>query len=418
MLLEKRDLASLYGKLSVGILLIEDLVAIAAIMFISIGSSTFSLGLQESLPLLTLIGKAVGLIILAFLLSKFVLERIFDAVAKSVELLFFTAITWCFLFTSLAVMAGFSVVIGAFLAGVALASSSYHIQIQGKIRPLRDFFLALFFVYLGSQVRLEDLHTSWPIILAFTGIALFLKPIACMAILGWFGFRKHTLFQTALNVSQISEFSLIVLLVGIQYGVASPLALSVMAAAVVLSVIISSIMITYSEQLYRLIKNLIPFSDRRTKLNSLHAKSEEALQDHVVVIGADKVGGAIVEYLKMEKIPTLVLDFNPHIVHQLRESGVSVVYGDLGDPEIIDILQLETARLVISTASGLFDNEMLLNACRDKKSKATLVVRATDRAHEQILKDRGADYVILPEKVSGDFLVSQLKSHWPNLKFK
>ena len=418
MLLEKRDLASLYGKLSVGILLIEDLVAIAAIMFISIGSSTFSLGFQESLPLLTLIGKAVGMILLAFLLSKYVLERIFDAVAKSVELLFFTAITWCFLFTSLAVMAGFSVVIGAFLAGVALASSSYHIQIQGKIRPLRDFFLALFFVYLGSQVRLEDLHTSWPIILAFTGVALFLKPIACMAILGWFGFRKHTLFQTALNVSQISEFSLIVLLVGIQYGVASPLALSVMAAAVVLSVIISSIMITYSEQLYRLIKNLIPFSDRRTKMNSLHAKSEEALQDHVVVIGADKVGGAIVEYLKMEKIPTLVLDFNPHIVHKLRESGVSVVYGDLSDPEIIDILQLETARLVISTAAGLFDNEMLLNACKDKKSKATLVVRAIDRAHEQILKDRGADYVILPEKVSGDFLVSQLKTHWPNLKFK
>ena len=418
LLLEKRDLASLYGKLSVGILLIEDLVAIGAIMFISVGNSSLNLGFQDSLPLLTLAAKALGLILAAVILSKYVLEKIFDAVAKSVELLFFTAITWCFLFTSLAVLAGFSVVIGAFVAGVALASSAYHLQIQGKIRPLRDFFLALFFVYLGSQVRMDDLLTAWPMVLIFTAFALILKPIACMSVLGLFGFRKHTLFQTSINVSQISEFSLIILLVGIQYGVASQLGLSVMAAAAVLSIIISSILITYSDQIYKIVKHLIPFADRRSRLNSLHGKTEQQLQDHVVVVGADKVGGVVVDYLQKQKVPMIVLDFNPHIIHRLREKGVNVIYGDLSDPEIIDLLQLETARLVISTASGIVDNEMLLAGCKEKKTKATIVVRTLDKEHEQILKDMGADYVIQPERVSGDFLVSQLKSHWPDLKFK
>src|SRR3989344_4775446 len=256
MLLEKRDLASLYGKLSVGILLIEDLVAIGVMMVISVSSSTLGLGWQESLPLLALAAKALGLIFLAFILSRYILERIFDAVAKSVELLFFTAITWCFVFTSLAVLSGFSVVIGAFVAGVALASSTYHLQIQGKVKPLRDFFLALFFVYLGSQVRVSDLLTAWPAALAFAGLALILKPAIYMTILGFFGFRKHTLFQTALNLTQVSEFSLIILLIGLKYGVASQLGLSVMAAAAVGSIIISSILITYSDHLYKILKHL------------------------------------------------------------------------------------------------------------------------------------------------------------------
>jgi Kef-type K+ transport system membrane component KefB len=201
--LEKHDLSSLYGKLSIGILLVEDLVAVCVLMVISVTSSPLHLGLQESWPIITLVLKAFGLFILTYVLSKYVLNRIFDAVAKSVELLFFTAITWCFVFTALAVTAGFSVVIGAFLAGVALATSPYHIQIQGKVKPLRDFFLTLFFVYLGAQVNLKDILTSYQAIVVFTLFALLVKPIIYLLLLGIFGFRKHTLFQSFKSFSNI-----------------------------------------------------------------------------------------------------------------------------------------------------------------------------------------------------------------------
>lgn len=417
MLIEKRDLASLYGKLSIGILLIEDLVAIAVLMIISVSGSAFGLGFQQSLPLLALILKAIGLFVLTFLLSRYVLERIFDSVAKSVELLFLTAITWCFAFTSLAVMLGFSVVIGAFLAGVALASSPYHLQIQGKIKPLRDFFLTLFFVYLGLQTKVSDFIGAWPAILAFTVFALSIKPLLYILILGVFGFRKHTLFQTGLNLSQISEFSLVVLLVGVNEGLASPLALSVMAAVAVLSIIFSSIMIAYSKPIYRIFSPLLSFFERKNSSHFLETKAEELIEDHIVIIGAHRVGNPVVAYLEQEKIPFMVMDFNPHIVETMRERGINVIYGDLGDPEILDSLQLEKARLIISTARDMSDNEMLLEECKRRKIRAKIVARALDEEHAKALKALGADYVILPEQVSGDFLVNQLKNHWPNIRF-
>lgn len=417
LLLEKRELASLHGKLSLGILLLEDLVAIVVLMIVSVGSSALNLGFQASLPLVTLLLKAIGLFLLTFILSKYVLQRIFDSVAKSVELLFLTAVTWCFLFTSLAVLSGFSVVIGAFLAGVALASSPYHLQIQGKVKPLRDFFVTLFFVYLGTQAKLDDLFTNLPAVIIFTLYALFVKPIVFLLVLGTFGFRKHTMFQTALNLSQISEFSLIVLLVGLNMGLVGQGALSVMAAVAVISIISSSIMISYSKKIYRVVNPIIKFFEHRNKTHFMEPHEEAGLEDHVVVIGAHRVGGPVVNFLRREKLPFIVMDFNPHIVEQLREKGVAIIYGDLGDSEILDYFYLEKAKLIISTVTDMDDNEILLEECKRRKVKAKIVARALDNAHAEALKALGADYVILPEKVSGHFLVTQLKHSWPNVHF-
>lgn len=417
MLLEKQDLASLYGKLSIGILLVEDLVAIIALMMISVSSSAFNLGFQQSLPLLTLVLKAIGLFVLTFVLSRYVLERLFDAVAKSTELLFFTAVTWCFAFTALAVVSGFSIEIGAFLAGVALASSPYHLQIQGKIKPLRDFFLTLFFIYLGSQVKVDYIINAFPAIIIFTLLALIFKPLVYMLILGVFGFRKHTLFQTALNLSQISEFSLIVLMVGVKTGLVSQLPLTVMASVAVLSIISSSILISLSKKIYKIFVPIMPFFEHKGKVHFLETNLDNQLDEHIIIVGAHRVGGPVVEFLKKAEIPFLVMDFNPYIVRELREQGLHAVYGDVGDPDVLDSLQIEKAKLIISTASFMGDNEMLLEECKRRKTDAVIVIRAEDKAHGEALKALGADYIISPEKVSGVYLVNQIKNHWPKAYF-
>lgn len=417
LLIEKRELSSLYGKLALGMVLLEDLVAILVLMGISVGSSVFATGLQNSMPIVTLLLKAIGLFLLAYLLSRFVLERIFDAVAKSVELLFLTAVTWCFLFTTLAVWGGFSVVIGAFLAGVALASSPYRIQIESRVKPLRDFFVTLFFVYLGTEAHVQDFVTYWPAILAFTLCALIAKPIFVMLVLGAFGFRKHTFFHTAVSLSQISEFSLVVLLVGLTAGIVSPAALSVMAAVAVFSMILSSLAINYSNKLFRLFNPYIGFFQHGKFTHEMEARTEEEAFDHIIVIGAHRVGGPIVNYLAKTDIPFLVLDFNPKIVQELRERNIKVVYGDIDDPEVLESIHLDKAKLIISTAQDNADNEFLLEEVKRRHIRAKVVVRATDPEQEKQLKKMGADYVILPEKVSADLLVTQLKSHWPDVKF-
>lgn len=416
MLLEKRDLTSLYGKLAIGILLLEDLVAIIVLMGISVGSSMFQLGFQNSLPFVTFALKAIGLFFLTFFLSKYVLEKVFDAVAKSVELLFLTALTWCFIFTALAIVSGFSVVIGAFLAGVALASSPYHLQIQGKIKPLRDFFVTLFFVYLGTEAKVGDLLSHPVAILVLTIYAITIKPIIYLAILGMFGFRKHTMFQTSLNLSQVSEFSLVMLLVGFKAGLVSQSALSVMAAVGVLSIVVSSINVANSKRIYAFLMPVIKFFESK-KRHFLEIEVSDELENHIVVIGAHRVGEPVINFLKKQKLPFRVVDFNPHTVQTLRDRDIDVVFGDISDPEIIDSLGLDKAKLIISTIITMPDNEMLLEECHRRKVQAKIVVRAADAMHAKALKDLGADYVILPETVSSHFLVSQLKTHWPNVHF-
>lgn len=418
LLLEKKDLGSLYGKLSLGILLLEDLVAVVLLMVMTVGTSFLNLGLQDSLPLFTLLIKGVVLLVTALVLSKFVLERVFAAVAKSAELLFLSAVAWCFIFVAVSLLLGFSVVIGAFLAGIALANSSFHYEIQGKVKPLRDFFVTLFFVYLGSQVVFQELSSVLPLIAIFTAYALIVKPVIFLLIIGAFGFKKHTIFQTALNLSQVSEFSLIVMVVGLQLGIVSQSVLTAIALTGVLSIIASSIMITYSRQIYKKLSPVISFFEHGNFSHlSEDKKSGLEMEDHVILIGAHRIGGEVVKFLKRESIPFLVLDFNPAIVQKLAGERVHALYGDIGDPEILEFLNLEAAKLIISTADNIDDNLVLLAEMGRRKVDGVVMVRASSITDAELLYQAGADYVILPEVVSGDFVASVLQTHWPNMNY-
>ncbi|MDO8570114.1 MAG: cation:proton antiporter [Candidatus Daviesbacteria bacterium] len=416
LLLEKKDLSSLYGKLSLGILLLEDLVAVLLLMGMTVSSSFLNLGLQGSFPLLALLAKGGFLLLLSLVLSRYVLEKVFDAVARSAELLFLSALAWCFIFVSLAQFLGFSVVIGAFLAGIALANSSFHYEIQGKVKPLRDFFVTLFFVYLGSQVVFSQISQVLPLILIFSIYALILKPIIYLLILGLFGFRKHTIFQTALNLSQISEFSLIIMVVGVNLGVVSQPALTAMALTGVISIIVSSIMISYSRSIYKFMAPVAGFFEHGGVSRSNEQKKIE-LEDHVILIGAKWMGGEILKYLKKERIPFLVVDIDPDVVSKLAGEKVHVLFGDISDPEVLEFLDLHKAKLVISTTDSPEDNLVLVTELRRKNARAAIVIRANDVMEAEELYKAGAGYVILPDVVSGDFIATILRNHWPNMNF-
>jgi len=356
--------------------------------------------------------------VLAFGLAKYVLETVFTAVARSAELLFLSAVAWCFVFVAASLLLGFSVVIGAFLAGIALANSPFHFEIQGKVKPLRDFFVTLFFVYLGSQVVFQHLGSVLPLILIFTVYALVIKPTIFLLILGLFGFRKHTIFNTAIGLSQVSEFSLIVMVVGFNLGIVSQAALTAMALTGVISIIASSIMITYSKIIYKKIVPVVSFFERGGFVHQLESVlGDVSLENHVILIGAHRMGGEVIKFLKREKIPFLVLDFNPRVIKKLIEEKVHALYGDLGDPEILDFLNLENSKLIISTAADIDDNLMLLSELKRRKAKAITILRASSPDEAESLYKLGADYVILPEVVSGDFVAQVLKDHWPEMKF-
>lgn len=415
LLIDRKDVGALYGKLAVGILLLEDLLAVVLLVFLTVSTSFLGLGLQQAFPVVALILKAILLFGLATLSSKFLLSGVFKAVSRQNELLFITALAWCFIYISFAILLGFSVVIGAFLAGVALANSPFHFQIQGKVKPLREFFVTLFFVYLGTQVDFSEIDKVYPLMLIFTGYTLLIKPAIFLLILGIFGFRKHTMFQTSLSLTHISEFSLILLLVGFELGVVSQSALTVVALSAVLSMIVASIMVTNSNILYKRLSPVLGFFERKsTRFTGDWANQNMELQDitgHVIVIGARRVGGEIVKLLKREKIAQIVLDFNPHQVEALLAEKIPVVYGDMGDPEVLDGLNLQNARMVISTSASLDDNLLLLEELKSRHINIPVIVRAETADDAKDLYKAGADFVIIPEILAGDFLVEKLKDH-------
>lgn len=418
LLLDKKDEGALYGKLAVGILILEDFLAVFLLVMLTVSGSVLNLGLQQAFPFLALILKAILLFGLVFILSKFVLPTVFRAVSKQKELLFITALAWCFIYISFAIFLGFSVVIGAFLAGIALANSPFHYQIQGRIKPLREFFVALFFVYLGTQVDFSEIGKIYPLTIFFTGYTLLIKPTIFLLILGIFGFRKHTMFQTALNLTHISEFSLILLLVGFKLGVVSQSALTTIALSTVLSMIVASVMITHSTKLYKRLQWILSFFERKNFRHALENWSEyKNAEGYVVVIGAHKVGGEIVKLLKREKIPQIVLDFNPHQVDILLKEKIPVIYGDMGDPEVLDGLNLQCARMVISTSASEEDNKLLLEELKTRRINIPVIMRAEATDEAQRLYKAGADFVIIPEILAGDFLVEKLRNHLPDGSF-
>lgn len=417
LLLEKRDLTSLYGKLAMGITLLEDLVAILILMFFSINDNVLNNGLVNNLPLLLMVVKGVGLILGTYLFSRLILPKIFEAVDSSPELLFLIALTWCFISIAVATALGFSLVIGAFLAGVALASSPFHYHISGKVKPLRDFFIVMFFVYLGSQVGLSSALANLPQVLIFVLYALLMKPLIFSLMLGSFGFRKHTIFQSAIHLTQISEFSLIILLFGLEKGIVGHNALSIMALTVTISITCSSVLIAHSKRIYSLVRPALDFFERKHKFSRIEKRVEEGMEDHIVVVGAHHVGGPIVRFLKREEIPFIVLDFNPDIIEELEGRGVKAIYGDLGDPEVLENLKLHQAKLIISTSNDIDDNKILLEELKRLHSRAKVIIRVEEERDGEELKKRGADYVFIPESMSAVVLVEQLKNHWPEVHF-
>lgn len=410
LLLEKKDLKSLSGKLSVGILLLEDLLTVIILLGLSSASLIGGANILQILAIGVFLGKVLLLFSISLIFNRYILGVIFEAVSASTELLFLTALAWCFAFISLAILLGFSVVIGAFLAGVALASSPYHFQIQGKVKPMRDFFVALFFVYLGTKVNFAHFSQTILPILIFTFYATIIKPAIFILLLGTLGFRKHTMFSTAINLSHISEFSLILMLVGMKAGVVSQEALTVIAASGVLSIIISSFTISSSNKIYRAITSWVGFFERKSVYRNQNVLIEE-LEDHIVIIGAHRVGGEIVKFFKKENKSLVVLDFNPQQVELLLGAGVQVIYGDMSDPEILDILRLNKAKMVISTASDIHDNKVLLEDLKLRHINIPVVVRADTVRDAQSLYQAGADFVIIPEVMAGDLLLDIIKAH-------
>ncbi len=401
LLSDKGDLDKLYVKLSIGSLLLQDLIAIVllfAIPFVT-GSQGNGMELVKTLGLAVAVGLGV------FLVAHFVIRHLHIYLTRSQELLFLFANAWGMGIAALFASIGLSLEGGALIAGVALSTLPSRHEISARLAPLRDFFIVTFFILLGTRMVVSDFSGILIPALILSAFVLIGNPLLQLIVMGALGYRKKTSFQTGMMAAQISEFSLILVALGVTLGQVESRVLSIVTLVGLITIFISSYLILYSDKIYRFFAPYLDIFERKgARERTPHTKSYS-----VFLIGANRIGYEFIRLFKEEKRHFLVLEHDPEVISQLTQDKIEHVYGDANDPDLLDELKMHDAELLVSTAPDLETNLVILSSVK-REGKGPIVMTVAQRASNALtLYEAGADYVILPHFLGGSHAASLVK---------
>jgi len=391
---DRKELDTLHGRIIIGFLLVQDVVAIFALIILN------SIGDFVVWNLALSFFGGLSLLLIAILLSKFAFAKLFRYAAQSHELFFLLSLSVCFIFALFFHKVGLSIAIGAFVAGVSLGNLPYNLEIIGRIKSLRDFFATMFFVSLGMQLPLENIASLLFPLVIMVLIVVIIKPLVFLLIIGGFGYKKRTSFLTAISLAQVSEFSLILITEGKRLGhVSSELFTATIILAIV-SIGISSYLVKYEYKLYTWLSNDLSIFER---INTHEEKLEYIPKEkhEVILIGYDRTGYSIFHKLISLNHRFLVIDFNPSIIKKLIKQKIPCIYGDAGNIEILEKLEFKEMKYLISTVPDQGTSLMLIKKAKKENPGVVIFMTAYQVDDALVLYDAGADYVVLPHFLGG-----------------
>lgn len=376
LLSDKRELEKLHGRIALGMLIIQDIIVVLAMLVLS------SLGGDEDSSLMLEIGglflKGIGLLAGLWVLMKWVLPRAVVLIATSQELLIVSAIAWAVAVAALSDWIDFSVEVGAFLAGFALASTPYRESIASSLSGLRDFLLLFFFIELGSQIDFSTMGSQVPSALVLSLFVLVGKPFIVMAIMGIMGYSKRVSFMTGIAMAQISEFSLILIALSRDLGRVDNDAVGLVTLVGLITIGLSTYMIIYAESMYARVSRFLNVFERRSKIIS--DDDNQASKFDVVIFGYGRFGRHLVEHLARAGHSVLVVDWDPYGRVQLDSpelaDKVTLTYGDADDPEFPSTLPIGDVKWLISTIARADVNLTLARSLRRWGASGTIAVTA------------------------------------------
>ncbi len=410
---DRKDLNSLHGKLSIGILLMQDFFAVLTIIMLN----GIKPGVDAGALLVNLgfiIGKAILLFGFVMFASIHIVPKIVHSLSRSQELLFLFSLAWVFALTGLVTspLLGFSIEIGGFLAGLALANCAENFQIVARMKALRDFFITIFFVMVGMSMSFSNLSTTLMPTIVFFLFMLFGKPLLITLLVGLLGYKKRTSFLVGNNMGQISEFSFILMFLGNKLGYIESSMVTTILFVGILSFLTSSYVMKHSNELF---KKLEPYLDKiefgEAKQVKFSTSPLDEMKNHIIIVGGHQMGQRLLHELEEVKKDIVIVDFDPDIVRKLAKKHDNVLFGDIADPEIHERIHLDKAKIVISTVPDLEDNLLLLRSINHSNKKAKVVVMALENEDARILYSAGADYVVLPHVAGGKYLAKMIKDN-------
>ena len=405
MLFDKEAIDTLYGRISVGFLLVQDFIA----MLILLGLSAVTSGATLEQAFLSTLLKTFILVPILWFVSTRLVPPLLRYVARSQEMLFIFSIAWCFLIAGVLVYFGFGMEIGALIAGITLSGSVFQQEINARIRPLRDFFLIMFFIVLGTHLGLDQIADSLPAIGVFSLLILIVNPLTVILIMRALGYHPRTGFLAGTTVAQISEFSFILLVAGITAGHIRSELLTIATAVGLITIAVSSYLIHDNEKIYERIRPLFRWLEPAQALGVEKRKIFKPV--HTLLFGYHPIGALLLETIRELKQSYLIVDFDPQVIRQLSETGEPHIYGDVSDESLLEQIQINKSKLVISTIPDTLVSTTLLTYLKSKKFRGLSVVSVHTPQEAEMCYALGATYVIIPNMLSGKKFAEILQSN-------
>lgn len=401
---DKRELDTLHGRIAVGFLIVQDiLVVVAMVVIVTIGQPGETSAAGELL--ITFLGSIAFLFAVA-LLSRYVIPKVLNWMASSPELTLLFGVAWAVALAAVSAMLGLSMEIGAFVAGVSLASTAYRESLGARMVSLRDILILFFFIELGAMLTFTDaVEQLWPAVV----LSLFVligNPIIVMVIMGAMGYRSQVSFRAGLVVAQISEFSLILIALGFSLGQVDQSVLSLVTLVGIITITVSTYFILYSDQLYAWLKPGLGIFERSSA--SVVEEERQAHPYDAIVVGAGRMGSDIVKGLVDRKAVLLVIDIDPQALRRVRKLGVDTLYGDVSDPEFSSHLPLNETETVICAVPEATTNLVLLDTARSSGFTGKMCLTALDDRTADVLHNKDNVSIIRPLQMAADHVVEGL----------
>ena len=410
-LVDREQINTLEGQILLGWLLVQDLAVLPMVVILpALGQETIApLGLFLSLV------KAVIFLSLTFFLGKKIMPWIIKKLAdlQSREIFLLAVVAFCLLIASLTSFIGFSFSLGAFLAGLILTKVNERQAVFIEIRPLRDFFSALFFLSLGLLINLSFLVANLPLILLLSVSIVLIKFLLVFLILFFLRFHLKTVIICALSLVQVGEFAFVLSRLGLHEGLIDVDTHSLVASVALITIFVTPFLIGSQSRFYfwlqsllkRTFPNLVLPKAKNSSLSLGHNKS---LKNHVIICGYGRVGSWLGKALIDLKKDFLIIDYNHRLITRLRDQGLPVLYGDPTDQEILKEARVDQAELIALTIPDIESAQLVTRLCRNLNPKIKVLARAHRQSDKQRLFEIGVEEVVHPEHEAALVLVNKL----------
>lgn len=398
LLYDKFELDTLPGRITLGVLVLQDIWAVAML------AVQPNLSEPDLAPLVASLLKGVLLILFAFTASRYALPLLFRSVAKVPELVVISALAWCFFVVWGATVAGLSREMGALIAGVSLSTFPYNLDVIAKVTSIRDFFVTLFFVGLGMQIPVPAAHTVYVALAAAIFVVASRSVVVPILYSLRLGHRASIL--PAINLGQVSEFSIVIASLGLARGQLRAETVTVVILVFAVTSVTSTYMISANHTLQEAIGGWLRRAGVRD-LDHEHPVDQPAHTPKVVFLGFFRDASSILHELEMRgrRKPRslvgdlMVVDFNPHVMAGLSRRGIACVYGDIANPDTLHHAHIQSARLVVSTITDDVlrgtSNLRLLRHVRTIAPTAAVIVASAHIDQALQLYEEGADWVFI-----------------------